>query len=175
MVSHIYTNLPVYVIVRLPHNRSGDSQGQETFLAPSADKQTRNYDIECSNHHLSLSTLRPKGLSRSKMKWWAIYTVYMCVYNYTVYMWIYMCIYMYIQYICAYIIILEYNLCSHTRKSEVFRGDSWKRVLFFKKVHNKNCHFFRVYQSYFVLYCAYWSCKNFSSNIFTFNKRHCCY
>ena len=31
-------------IVRLPHPRSGDSQGQETFLAPSADKQTRNYD-----------------------------------------------------------------------------------------------------------------------------------
>ena len=24
-------------IVRLPHPRSGDSQGQETFLAPSAD------------------------------------------------------------------------------------------------------------------------------------------
>ena len=36
------------VIVRLPHPQSGDSQGQETFLAPSADKQTRNYDIECS-------------------------------------------------------------------------------------------------------------------------------
>ena len=45
------------------------SQGQETFLAPSADKQTRNYDTECSNHHPSLSTLRPKGLSRSMMKW----------------------------------------------------------------------------------------------------------
>ena len=70
----IYRNLPVNVIVRLPHPRSGDSQGQETFLAPSADKQTCNYDIECSNHHPSLSTLRPKGLSRSKMKWWAIYT-----------------------------------------------------------------------------------------------------
>ena len=69
----IYKNLPVDVIVRLPHPRSGDSQGQETFLAPSADKQTRNYDIECSNHHPSLSTLRPKRLSRSKMKWWAIY------------------------------------------------------------------------------------------------------
>ena len=41
---YIYTNLPVDVIVRLPHPRSGDSQGQETFLAPSADKQTRNYD-----------------------------------------------------------------------------------------------------------------------------------
>ena len=41
---YIYTDLPVNAIVRLPHPRSGDSQGQETFLAPSADKQTRNYD-----------------------------------------------------------------------------------------------------------------------------------
>ena len=65
---YIYTNLPVNVIVRLPHPRIGDSQGQETFLAPSGDKQTRNYDKECSNHHPSLSTLRPKGLSHSKMK-----------------------------------------------------------------------------------------------------------
>ena len=31
-------------IVRLPHPQSGDIQGQETFLAHSADKQTRNYD-----------------------------------------------------------------------------------------------------------------------------------
>ena len=66
---YIHTNLPVNAIVRLPHPRSGDSQGQETFLAPSGDKQTRNYDTECSNHHPSLSPLRPKGLSRSKMKW----------------------------------------------------------------------------------------------------------
>ena len=40
----IYTNLPVKAIVRLRHPRSGDSQGQEIFLAPSADNQTRNYD-----------------------------------------------------------------------------------------------------------------------------------
>ena len=66
MYIHIYANLPVNVIVRLPHPRSRDSQGQETFLAPSADKQTCNY--ECSNHHLPLSILRSKGLSRSKMK-----------------------------------------------------------------------------------------------------------
>ena len=66
---YIYSNLPVNAMVRLPHPRSGDSQGQETFLAASADKQTRNYDTECSNPHPSLSTLRPKGLSRSKMKW----------------------------------------------------------------------------------------------------------
>ena len=70
---YIHTNLPVNVIVRPPHPRSRDSQGQETFLAPSAGKQTRNYDTACSNHHLSLSTLRSKGLSRSNMKWWAIY------------------------------------------------------------------------------------------------------
>ena len=44
---YIYTNLPVNTLVRLLHPRSGDSQGQETFLAPSADKQTRNYDTEC--------------------------------------------------------------------------------------------------------------------------------
>ena len=67
--SAIYTNLPVNAIVRLPHRRSGDSQRQQMFLAPTAGKQTRNYDIEYSNHHPSLSTLRPKGVSRSKMKW----------------------------------------------------------------------------------------------------------
>ena len=62
------------VIVRLPHPWSGDSQGQERFLAPSAEKQTHNYDIECSNHHPLLSNVRLKGLTRSKMKCWAIYT-----------------------------------------------------------------------------------------------------
>ena len=43
----IYTNLPVNVIARLPHPRSRDSQGQETFLAPSADNQTRIYTCVC--------------------------------------------------------------------------------------------------------------------------------
>ena len=64
----IYTNLPVDAIVRQPDPPIGDSQGQETFIPP-----TCNYDIECSNHHLLLSTIRPKALSRSKMKWQAIY------------------------------------------------------------------------------------------------------
>ena len=49
---YIYANLPVNIIVKLPHPHSGDSQGQKTFLAPSGNKQTRNYDTECSNHHL---------------------------------------------------------------------------------------------------------------------------
>ena len=39
MVRQSYTNLPVDAIGRLPHPQSGDSQGQETFLVPSADKQ----------------------------------------------------------------------------------------------------------------------------------------
>ena len=51
MYIHIYANLPVNVIVRLAHPRS-------MFLVPSADKQTWNYDTECSNHHLPLSILR---------------------------------------------------------------------------------------------------------------------
>ena len=40
----IYTHLPINAIVRLPHPRGGDSQGQETFLAPSADKHTCSYN-----------------------------------------------------------------------------------------------------------------------------------
>ena len=42
----IYTNLPRNVIVKLLHPSGGDSQDQETFLAPSADKQTHNYETE---------------------------------------------------------------------------------------------------------------------------------
>ena len=37
------------------------------FLAPSTVNQIRNYETDCSNHHPSLSALRSKGLSRSKM------------------------------------------------------------------------------------------------------------
>ena len=48
------------VIVRLPHLRIGDNQCQESFLAPSAYKQTRNYDIERSN--LPSLTMNPKTI-----------------------------------------------------------------------------------------------------------------
>ena len=44
IIIYIYINLQVNAIVTLPHPRSGDSQGQETFLALSVDKQTRKYD-----------------------------------------------------------------------------------------------------------------------------------
>ena len=79
----MHTNLPVNAIVRLPHPRSGDSQGQETFLAPSADKQTRNYDTECLNHHPSQSTRRAKGLShREREKERDIDKFYIYIYTY---------------------------------------------------------------------------------------------
>ena len=58
----IYANLPVDARVSLHYPRSGDSEGKERFLADSADQQTRNSDIDCSNHHPSLSTLRLSGL-----------------------------------------------------------------------------------------------------------------
>ena len=54
-MSYVYPDLPASVIVRLSHPQSGDRQGQETFLAPSANKQTSNHDTEFSNHHPSLS------------------------------------------------------------------------------------------------------------------------
>ena len=38
-------------IARLFHLLSRDSPGQKTFLAHSVDKQTGNYDTECSNRH----------------------------------------------------------------------------------------------------------------------------
>ena len=37
LANYIHMNLPVNAIFRLPLPRSGDSQGQETFLAPSLD------------------------------------------------------------------------------------------------------------------------------------------
>ena len=36
----MYISISVNARVRLPHPRSGVSQGQEKFLAPSADNQT---------------------------------------------------------------------------------------------------------------------------------------
>ena len=68
----VYLSIYLPIIDRLLHPPSEESEGQEACLAPFADKQTRNYDTKYSNHYPSLSTLRPKGLSRSKMKWWAI-------------------------------------------------------------------------------------------------------
>ena len=68
----IYTNLPVSDIERVPHPWSGNSQSQKTFLAPSADKETRKV-LKPPSLPIS-SKLRSKGLSCTKIEWWAIYT-----------------------------------------------------------------------------------------------------
>ena len=51
---YIYINLQGNAIDRLPYLRSRDSQGQETFLALSAEKQTHNYDTKCTNLYLCI-------------------------------------------------------------------------------------------------------------------------
>ena len=84
----IYTHLLVNAIVRLSHPWSRDDQGQVTFLAPSAGKQACNRDTECSKQHPSLSVLRSKVFSCSKIKWWAIYGN-LPVYIYIYYIYIY--------------------------------------------------------------------------------------
>ena len=48
---YTFANLQRNAVVSLPHPRSGDIQSQETFLAPSAEKQSCSYDTECSNHY----------------------------------------------------------------------------------------------------------------------------
>ena len=60
-VSCIYQEIPLsdYSILR----------GQKTFLAHSADKQTSNYDTECSNHHsLGFLKIIEGGRSRFSCK-----------------------------------------------------------------------------------------------------------
>ena len=69
---YIYKTLSVNVIVKLPHPRSGDSQSQETFLEPSANKQNCNYDTEYSFKPPLLSInpeAKLEGLTHRKMKW----------------------------------------------------------------------------------------------------------
>ena len=61
---HTHTNLLVNAIVRLPHPQSGDSQGQETFLAPSADKQTGNYDTRVPKPPSLPINPKVKGIER---------------------------------------------------------------------------------------------------------------
>ena len=67
---YIYKSLQPNVH-RLPHPRSRGPL-QELLLVPSADNQTCNYDTDCSNHHLSLSTLKTVEIELQEMKWWAM-------------------------------------------------------------------------------------------------------
>ena len=58
----MHMNLPVNAVVRQLHPRSRNSQGQETFLAPSADNQTCNYETEYSNQPPVAVNTKVKGI-----------------------------------------------------------------------------------------------------------------
>ena len=51
----MYPDLPRNVIARLSYSQNGDSQGQETFSAPSAEKQTGNCDTVFKPPSLSIT------------------------------------------------------------------------------------------------------------------------
>ena len=53
MVSYIYKFTSKYH-GQTTHPQSRDSQGRETFLAPSAHNQTQRYDTDCTNYHLNI-------------------------------------------------------------------------------------------------------------------------
>ena len=55
IIRYIYANkqIPVKAIVRIAHPWSGD--GQQTFLTPSGDNQTRNYDRVLKPLYLSIN------------------------------------------------------------------------------------------------------------------------
>ena len=58
--------LPGKAIVRTYHRRSGDIECQETFLAPSAHKQTRNYVLKIAQTNIPPNHHELLGLSHSK-------------------------------------------------------------------------------------------------------------
>ena len=153
-------------IVRLPHLWSGDSQGQETFLAPSADKQTHNYDIEC--HHTPLSTLRSKGLSCSKRKWWAYMSGFFispCIGNRTSVTILYFRSIHYFQYLAAVMFrTLECKKLLHRNAIFItfYKSPHAEVIVHFLKhnVHQKTCSINRKY-------CICWM------HIWSFNQKIC--
>ena len=96
------STLPVTAIIRLPHPQSRQSQGQETILAPSAAKQTRNHDTVLKPPSLPINT-KFQGIQPLQHEY--IYNKYIYINIYIIY--IYICIYIYIisLYIYMYICI----------------------------------------------------------------------
>ena len=119
------STLPVTAIIRLPHPQSRQSQGQETILAPSAAKQTRNHDTVLKPPSLPINT-KFQGIQPLQHEYiynkyiyiniYIIY-IYICIYIYIISLYIYICIYVYrsgLYYIYIYIYILHiYILLIH--------------------------------------------------------------
>ena len=106
------STLPVTAIIRLPHPQSRQSQGQETILAPSAAKQTRNHDTVLKPPSLPINT---KFQEIELLQHEYIYNKYIYI-NIYIYIYIYYIHYIYIVnilyiYVCViYIYIYIYIL-----------------------------------------------------------------
>ena len=109
------STLPVTAIIRLPHPQSRQSQGQETILAPSAAKQTRNHDTVLKPPSLPINT-KFQGIEPLQHEYIYNKYIYINIYIYIYYihyiyivniLYIYVCviyiyIYIYILYIINY-------------------------------------------------------------------------
>ena len=111
------STLPVTAIIRLPHPQSRQSQGQETILAPSAAKQTRNHDTVLKPPSLPINT-KFQGIQPlqheyiyNKYIYINIYIIYIYMYIYIYYIIIYIYVYMYIEVVyIIYIYIYIYYI-----------------------------------------------------------------
>ena len=111
------STLPVTAIIRLPHPQSRQSQGQETILAPSAAKQTRNHDTVLKPPSLPINT-KFQGIQPlqheyiyNKYIYINIYIIYIYMYIYILYHYIYIYVYMYIEVVyIIYIYIYIYYI-----------------------------------------------------------------
>ena len=104
------SNLPVTAIIRLPHPRSRQSQGQETILAPSPAKQTRNHDTVLKPPSLPINT-KFQGIEPLQHEYiynkYIYINIYIYIYIiYIIYILLIYYIYMYVLYIYIYIYIL---------------------------------------------------------------------
>ena len=99
---NIYTNLPVYGIVRLPHPRSRHSQGNIfSTLCWQTNPQLWHRILKPPSLSINLKV----KVSCSKIKWWAIY--------------IYIYIYIYKIWLRGYLIQHDWYYSCHARQSSV--------------------------------------------------------
>ena len=74
MVNHIYKFTSTFHSQTTPSSEWRQRGAGDVFQHPLLTSKPATVTEECSNHHRSLSTLRSKGLSCSRMKWLPIYT-----------------------------------------------------------------------------------------------------
>ena len=113
------STLPVTAIIRLPHPQSRQSQGQETILAPSAAKQTRNHDTVLKPPSLPINT-KFQGIEPLQHEYiynkYIYINIYIYIYIiYIIYILLIYYIYMYVLYIYIYIYIYILYIINYSK------------------------------------------------------------